>query len=62
MQPPLGMIAGDQSIQPRLVDRQLPFFKPLDFFLVDINTIYLVPHFGKTGAADQTDIAGADNC
>ena len=60
-QPARGAVGFDELIEPRLVDRDAPLAQRGDLFRVLIDTNHLMAEIGETGAADQPDIAAADN-
>ena len=55
------MVAGDQFIQARLVDRNDAFLELFDLARVDIHADDVVAEFGKTGTTNKTDIPGPNH-
>ena len=56
------VILQHHLFEARLVDWQDPVFQSVDLGLVDVDAGDGVPHFGKAGAGNQPDIAGAYDC
>ena len=52
---------GSSLLQVWDVDEQLPAGELSDFFFVDVDTPNIVAHLRKTGARNQSDLAGADD-
>jgi hypothetical protein len=57
-----GAIARHHLLQARLVDRQAAGVEDADFLRVEVQAQHVVAHFRKAGAADEADVAGADDC
>ena len=57
---PLGVL-GDQLLQPRLVNRDLPSLQRIDLLGDDVAGGDGVPELGEAGGADQTHPADADH-
>ena len=61
LQASVADITTYQLFQSWFIDRHLAIFQALDFLGIHINAGHMGTHFGKTSAADQTDIAGTYN-
>src|SRR4051794_13869155 len=60
---PLGrLIVADHLLKPGLVDGDFTSREPGDFFLVDIDTRYVVAAIGEARAGNKADVAGANDC
>src|SRR5688500_12258515 len=60
-EPALALIALDQRIQPRLIDRQYVPLQPLDFSFIDVGTADVVARLGEACSNDETDVTGSDD-
>ena len=56
-----GDVALDDVIESGLVDRDTARFEQVYLARVDVDAQHVVADLGEAGAADQSDIAGADN-
>ncbi|GAB2706873.1 hypothetical protein GCM10027195_08290 [Comamonas sediminis] len=60
-QPAIGMVAGDELVQARLMDGDLAGLQRGDLGRIDIDTQHLVANIGQHGTLNKTDIAGSKN-
>ena len=60
-QPACAHVAGDQLVEPRLVDRHLAALERRDLAGVLVDADHVVAEIGKAGAGNEADIAGADH-
>ena len=58
-QPPGTQVAGDEILQPGLIDRHLALLHPLDALGILVDAGDADAKFGKAGAGNQAHIAGA---
>ena len=56
-----GNVAADHVLQAGFEDRDAACFEDADLLGIDIETEDIIAHLGQTGAADQTDVTGADD-
>ena len=61
LQAALPLIALDDRVEARLVDRQDVLLQPVDLCLVDVGADDLVAGLGEAGAHDQADVARAND-
>ena len=60
-QPPGCLVALDEPVETRLVDRQHVLLQPVDLPRVDVRPDDLVAGFGETRADDETDVSRSDD-
>ena len=61
MQAPGGDVAFDHLLQAGLINGYAAFIQDADFFSVQIQAQHVIANLGQAGAANQTDVTGADN-
>ncbi len=61
LEPPGAHVAGDQIVQPRLVDRQFAAPQHGDLVGVLVDAGHVVAEIGKAGPGNEPDIAGTDH-
>src|SRR5689334_3913040 len=54
-------VLGNQLFKTWFVDWHYAILESFNFLLVDVNTSYIDPELGKTGACDKANITSTDN-
>ena len=62
MQAALSLVAGQQLLQPRLIDGNLASFQGRDFERIDVHAYDVVAAFREARGRYQTHITGSYDC
>jgi len=61
LEAPSALIAGDERLEPRLVDREPVLLQAVDLPRVDVGARNVVPRLREAGADDQPDVPRSDD-